>query len=178
MPWEAPRYLMGVGRPLDLVEAVARGVDMFDCVIQTRHARSGVMWTWHGRVRITDRRYRKDMRPLDERCACTVCRTFTRAYLHHLFEVGEILGAVLASVHNIAWFQQFMGAMRESVIDGTFETFRAQVRDLYPDGAPEDPEGRVAAAEALDTGEGPVRRDRPPIRTEPRGHVGGRRGRR
>ena len=175
MPWESPRYLMGVGRPLDLVEAVARGVDMFDCVIQTRHARSGVMWTWHGRVRITDRRYRKDMRPLDEKCTCTTCRTFTRAYLHHLFEVGEILGAVLASVHNIAWFQQFMGAMRESIVDGTFEAFRAHVRELYPEGMPEDPEGRMAAAEALDAHEAPARPPRTnPPRDPPRKHGEGR----
>ena len=142
MPWDAPRYLMGVGRPLDLVEAVARGVDMFDCVIQTRHARSGVMWTSHGRVRITDRRSRGDMRPLDETCSCVTCTTTTRAYLHHLFQVGEILGATLASVHNIAWFHQFMGRMRASILDGSFETFRAWVHSVYPEGAPEEPEGR------------------------------------
>ena len=151
MPWDAPRYLMGVGRPLDLVEAVARGIDMFDCVIQTRHARSGVLWAWHGRMRVTDRRYKKDMRPLDETCTCYTCRTFTRAYLHHLFEVGEILAATLASVHNIAWFQQFMTAMRLSILDGTFEAFRTRVREIYPEGTPEDPEGRLAAADASDT---------------------------
>ena len=142
MPWEAPRYLMGVGRPLDLVEAVARGVDMFDCVIQTRHARSGVMWTWRGRMRVTDRRYKRDMRPVDERCTCTTCQRFTRAYLAHLFQVNEVLAATLASVHNIAWFQQFMGAMRQSILDGTFEQFRKQVHDTYPEGAPADPEGK------------------------------------
>ncbi|MCB9680451.1 MAG: tRNA guanosine(34) transglycosylase Tgt [Alphaproteobacteria bacterium] len=141
MPWDAPRYLMGVGRPLDMVEAVARGIDMFDCVIQTRHARSGVVWTWHGRVRVTDKRYRKDLRPLDDRCTCTTCTTFTRAYLHHLFKVNEILAATLASIHNIAWFQQFMTAMRLSILDGSFEDFRKEVHATYPDGAPEEPEG-------------------------------------
>jgi queuine tRNA-ribosyltransferase len=141
MPWDAPRYLMGVGRPLDLVEGVARGIDMFDCVIQTRHARSGVMWSGHGRVRITDRRYRKDMRPIDAECTCYTCTTFTRAYLHHLFRVGEILGATLASIHNIAWFHQFMGRMRTSILDGSFESFRAHVHEVYPEGEPEEPEG-------------------------------------
>jgi queuine tRNA-ribosyltransferase len=153
MPWDAPRYLMGVGRPLDLVEAVARGVDMFDCVIQTRHARSGVMWTTHGRVRITDRRYKKDMRPLDETCTCHTCTTYTRAYLHHLFQVGEILGATLASVHNIAWFHQFTARMRSSILDGSFESFRREIHEVYPEGAPEDPEGKQHTSD-IDT---PVR---------------------
>lgn len=142
MPWDSPRYLMGVGRPLDLVEAVARGIDMFDCVIQTRHARSGVMWTAHGRMRVSDRRYRKDMRPVDENCTCYTCTTFTRAYLHHLFRVGEILGATLASIHNIAWFQQYMGRMRASILDGSFESFRRNVHEVYPEGAPPEPEGK------------------------------------
>ena len=141
MPWNHARYLMGVGRPLDLVEGVARGIDMFDCVIQTRHARSGVMWSWHGRMRITDKRYRKDMRPVDEKCTCSTCQTYTRAYLHHLFRVGEVLGATLAAVHNIAWFHQFMGSMRASILDGTFESFRKSVRDLDDEGEPENPEG-------------------------------------
>ena len=141
MPVNHPRYLMGVGRPLDLVEAVARGVDMFDCVIQTRHARSGVMWTWHGRLRVSDRRYRGDMRPIDERCTCTTCTTFTRAYLHHLFKVNEILAATLASIHNIAWFQLYMAEMRASILDGTFPAFRKAVHEAYPEGAPTEPEG-------------------------------------
>jgi queuine tRNA-ribosyltransferase len=156
MPWQAARYLMGVGRPLDLVEAVARGVDMFDCVIQTRHARSGSVWASHGKMRLTDRRYRKDLRPIDDTCTCYTCRTFTRAYLHHLFEVGEILAASLASIHNIAWFQQFMGRMRESIIDGSFEAFRAHVADVFPEGTPEDPEGRQAAQDTSDACERPT----------------------
>jgi len=139
LPVDRPRYLMGVGRPLDLVEGVARGIDMFDCVIQTRHARSGVAWTWRGRIRLTDSRYRSDLYPIDTRCTCTVCRTFSRAYLHHLFRVGEVLAATLVSVHNIAWFHQLMGAMRDSIRNGRFAEFRAIVRETYP---PETPGGK------------------------------------
>ena len=133
MPPNYPRYLMGVGRPLDLVEGVARGVDMFDCVIQTRHARSGVMYTSRGRIRVTDSKFRRDMYPVDSSCTCYTCTNFSRAYLHHLFRVGEILGATLASIHNIAWFQQFMGRMRESIVAGEFEAFRKEVHEYYPD---------------------------------------------
>ena len=141
LPEDHPRYLMGVGRPLDLVEAVARGVDMFDCVIQTRHARSGVLYTWAGRMRVSDSRFRSDFYPPDTRCTCYTCRTFSRAYLNHLFRVGEILSATLCSIHNIAWFHQFMGAMRESILRGRFEEFRRQVHETWPEGAPRDPEG-------------------------------------
>ncbi len=131
MPREAPRYLMGVGRPIDLVEGVARGVDMFDCVIQTRHARSGVAWTSRGRIRLSDRRYRNDFYPIDPTCTCYTCRTFSRAYLNHLFRVGEILSATLVSIHNIAWFQQFMRRMRESILEGRFAAFREDVHRHY-----------------------------------------------
>ena len=133
LPEDRPRYLMGVGRPQDLVEGVARGIDMFDCVIQTRHARSGVVYTSRGRLRLTDRRFKNDMYPIDTSCTCYTCRTFTRAYLHHLFRVGEILGMTLCAVHNIAWFHQFMGRMRQSILDGTFEAFRADTHKWYPD---------------------------------------------
>jgi queuine tRNA-ribosyltransferase len=134
---DRPRYLMGVGRPIDLVEGVARGVDLFDCVIQTRHARSGVAWTWRGRVRLTDSRYRSDLYPIDTRCTCYTCRTFSRAYLNHLFRVGEVLAATLVSVHNIAWFHQFMAEMRHSIVEKRFEAFREQVREIYPAEPPE-----------------------------------------
>ena len=139
MPVDRPRYLMGVGRPIDLVEGVARGIDMFDCVIQTRHARSGVAWTWRGRIRLTDSLYRSDLYPLDTRCTCYTCRTFSRAYLNHLFRVGEILAATLISVHNIAWFHQFMAEMRTSIEEGRFEAFREEVRRIYPPEPPEPP---------------------------------------
>jgi queuine tRNA-ribosyltransferase len=137
LPADRPRYLMGVGRPIDLVEGVARGIDMFDCVIQTRHARSGVAWGWRGRLRLTDTRFKSDLYPIDTRCTCYTCRTFSRAYLHHLFRVGEILSATLVSVHNIAWFHQFMAEMRTSIVEGRFEAFREEVRRIYP---PEPPE--------------------------------------
>ncbi|MCB9744557.1 MAG: tRNA-guanine transglycosylase, partial [Alphaproteobacteria bacterium] len=130
---ESPRYLMGVGRPLDLVEGVARGVDMFDCVIQTRHARSGMFYTTPGRMRITDKRYRRDMYPVDTSCSCYTCTNFTRAYIHHLFRVGEVLGATLATLHNLHWFAEFMGRMRQSIIEGSFEAFRAYVHEAYPE---------------------------------------------
>jgi queuine tRNA-ribosyltransferase len=133
MPKDKPRYLMGVGRPQDLVEGVARGIDMFDCVIQTRHARSGLMYTSQGRLRITDRRYRNDMYPIDTSCSCTTCRRFTRAYVHHLFRVGEILGTTLATVHNLHWFHSFMGEMRTSILEGRFAAFRAHVHTIYPE---------------------------------------------
>jgi queuine tRNA-ribosyltransferase len=132
MPTDAPRYLMGVGRPVDLVEGVARGVDMFDCVIQTRHARSGVCWTNRGRVRLTDRRYKNDMYGIDPTCSCYTCTNFSRAYLHHLFKVGEILAATLASIHNIHWFQTYMREMRQAILDGRFQAFREEVHAHYP----------------------------------------------
>ena len=128
-----PRYLMGVGRPLDLVEGVARGIDMFDCVIQTRHARSGMFYTSRGRMRVTDSRFRTDMYPPDSSCDCYTCTRFTRAYLHHLFRIGEVLGATLATLHNLHWFANFMGRMRASILDGSFESFRAEVHETYPD---------------------------------------------
>ncbi len=128
-----PRYLMGVGRPLDLVEGVARGVDMFDCVIQTRHARSGMFYTSRGRMRMTDKRFRNDMYPPDTSCGCYACRTFTRAYIHHLFKVGEVLGATLATIHNLTWFADFMARMRQSIVEGTFDAFREDVHRWYPE---------------------------------------------
>ncbi|MEQ1569942.1 MAG: tRNA guanosine(34) transglycosylase Tgt [Myxococcota bacterium] len=137
LPADRPRYLMGVGRPIDLVEGVARGIDMFDCVIQTRHARSGVAWTWRGRVRLTDSRYRSDLYPIDTRCTCYTCKNFSRAYLNHLFRVGEILSATLVSVHNIAWFHQFMAEMRQSIVEKRFQAFRKEVAEIYPADAPD-----------------------------------------
>ncbi len=136
LPDDRPRYLMGVGRPLDLVEGVARGIDMFDCVIATRHSRSGMFYTDVGRIRLTDRRYRSDMYAPDTSCDCYTCSRFTRAYLHHLFRVGEILAASLATIHNLTWYARFMDQMRQSIIDGTFEAFRASVHERYPASEP------------------------------------------
>ncbi len=164
LPADRPRYLMGVGRPLDLVEGVARGIDMFDCVIATRHARSGTLYTSGGRVRLSDRRYRNDMYPVDTSCDCMVCRTYTRAYLHHLLRVGDILSAVLGTIHNIHWYARFMERMRQSIIDGTFADFRRWVHERYP----EDTEPAPVAAYDDD------RDDAPPAAE--RGPAGGGRG--
>jgi queuine tRNA-ribosyltransferase len=139
MPTDAPRYLMGVGKPIDLVEGVARGIDMFDCVLQTRHARSGVVYTGRGRLRLTDRRFRNDFYPIDTQCSCYTCTHFSRAYLNHLFRVGEILSATLASIHNITWFHSFMANMRQSIVDRRFEAFRKEVREIYPPGEQRPP---------------------------------------
>ena len=139
LPRDKPRYLMGVGRPIDLVEGVARGVDMFDCVIQTRHSRSGMFYTSAGRIRITDKRFRTDMYPPDPMCRCTTCTQFTRAYLNHLFRVGDVLGATLVTIHNLTWFATFMADMRQSIIEGRFEAFRREVHAVWAD----DPSGRA-----------------------------------
>jgi queuine tRNA-ribosyltransferase len=147
------RYLMGVGRPLDLVEGVARGIDMFDCVIATRHARSGAVYTTVGRIRLTDTRYRKDMYPLDTNCGCYTCRTFSRAYLHHLFKVGEVLAATLCTLHNISWFAQFMREMRQSIVDGTFAAFRSRVADIYPEDTSPKPVAGRGGGSGSDDGE-------------------------
>ena len=124
---------MGVGRPIDLVEAVARGVDMFDCVIQTRHSRSGIFYTSQGRIRMTDSRFKSDMYPPDTSCRCYTCTNFTRAYLHHLFKIGEILGATLATIHNLTWFAHFMDGMRQSIIEKRFAKYRDWVHRVYPE---------------------------------------------
>lgn len=131
LPASHPRYLMGVGLPLDLVEGVARGIDMFDCVVQTRHSRSGLFYTTPGRIRITDSRFRNDMYPPDTSCSCYTCQNFTRAYLHHLFRVKEILGASLATIHNLTWFANYMAKMRQSILDGTFPAFRRAAHDVW-----------------------------------------------
>jgi queuine tRNA-ribosyltransferase len=133
MPVNSPRYLMGVGRPLDLVEGVARGIDMFDCVIATRHSRSGMFYTDKGRLRMTDKRFRNDMYPPDTSCQCYTCTRFSRAYLHHLFRVGEILAATLTTIHNLTWYASFMARMRQSIVDGTFESYRQWVHEIYPE---------------------------------------------
>ena len=142
------RYLMGVGRPLDLVEGVARGVDMFDCVIATRHARSGTLYTDVGRIRLTDQRYRKDMYAPDTSCGCYTCKNFSRAYLHHLFRVGEVLGSTLSTIHNVHWFASFMERMRQSILAGRFEDYRSWVHQVYPEDISPKPVAGVVAGRA------------------------------
>ena len=119
LPADRPRYLMGVGTPDDLVRGVCAGVDMFDCVLPTRNARNGHLFTSGGVVRIRNARYRTDSAPLDERCACYTCANFSRAYLHHLDRCGEILGAVLMTIHNLSFYQALMAQLRGAIEAGT-----------------------------------------------------------
>ena len=125
LPAESPRYLMGVGTPQDIVEAVSAGIDMFDCVLPTRNARNGWVYTSEGIVKLRNARYREDLGPLDPACACYTCRNFTRAYLHHLQRVNEILGARLNTYHNLHYYQQLMRGLREAIAAGRLPEFRA-----------------------------------------------------
>jgi queuine tRNA-ribosyltransferase len=125
LPANAPRYLMGVGTPEDLVAAVGMGIDMFDCVMPTRNARNGWLFTRFGDIKIRNAKHRDDPRPLDKRCACHTCRHFSRAYIHHLNRVDEILGAHLSTLHNLHYYLELMAGMREAIGAGQFETFRA-----------------------------------------------------
>jgi len=128
LPAAKPRYLMGVGTPEDLVEGVAQGVDMFDCVMPTRNARNGHLFTRFGDLRLRNARFRDDERPIDETCACHACATFSRAYLHHLERCGEMLAPMLASIHNLHYYLALMREMREALDDGSFEAFRARFK--------------------------------------------------
>ena len=132
LPEDRPRYLMGVGTPEDLVEAVARGVDMFDCVLPTRNARNGQLFTREGRLNIKNTQYAEDDRPVDDLCKCYTCRTFSRAYLRHLFAVHEMTAATLNTLHNVQFYLDTMEAIREAISFGRFEAFRQdfhRVRD-------------------------------------------------
>ena len=126
MPKNAPRYLMGVGTPEDLVEAVARGVDMFDCVLPTRNGRTGQAFTSRGKLNIKNARWINDQRPLDESCRCTVCRRHSRAYLRHLYIAGEMLASILLTHHNLAFFLDTMRGLRQSIRSGDFPKFRRE----------------------------------------------------
>ena len=128
MPSDAPRYLMGVGTPEDIVEAVWRGVDLFDCVLPTRNARNGHLFVRDGVLRIRNRRYREDFRPIDADCGCPACARFSRAYLHHLDRSDEILGARLATLHNLHHYQTLMADLREAVRNGELARFRREFR--------------------------------------------------
>ena len=123
LPADKPHYLMGVGTPEDLVAGVANGVDMFDCVMPTRNARNGWLFTRFGDVKIKNARYKDDPRPLDESCDCYTCRNFSRAYLHHLHRAGEILGAQLNTIHNLHYYLQVMREIREAIDAGQFSEF-------------------------------------------------------
>jgi queuine tRNA-ribosyltransferase len=126
LPQHQPRYLMGVGTPEDLVAAVAQGIDMFDCVMPTRNARNGMLFTRCGDIKIKNAQYRLDPRPLDGQCTCYTCRNFSRAYLHHLHRIGEILGARLNTIHNLHYYQELMAAMRSSIALCQFDEFASR----------------------------------------------------
>ncbi|ROQ43295.1 tRNA-guanine transglycosylase [Marinobacter sp. 3-2] len=128
MPEDKPRYLMGVGRPEDIVEAVRRGVDMFDCVMPTRNARNGYLFTSTGIVKIRNARHRHDTAPLDDRCDCYTCKNFSRSYLHHLDKCGEMLGSQLNTIHNLRFYQNLMAGLRGAIEAGTLSDF---VTDFY-----------------------------------------------
>ena len=126
LPAERPRYLMGVGTPQDLIEGVARGIDMFDCVMPTRNARNGQLFTSRGRLSIRNARYRDDPRPPDPECRCPTCRTASRAYLRHLHQAGEMSAATLMTIHNLFHYLDMMSAMRQSILLGSFEGWRGE----------------------------------------------------
>ena len=136
LPTDRPRYLMGVGRPEDLVEAVARGVDMFDCVMPTRNARNGHYFTAGGTVRVRNSKYERDMRPIEEGCDCYACRNgYTRSYLRHLDRCNEMLGPMLGTLHNLRYYQRLMAGMREAIAEGRFQAFRDAFYAARRDGA-------------------------------------------
>jgi queuine tRNA-ribosyltransferase len=131
LPQDRPRYLMGVGKPDDLVGAVERGIDMFDCVLPTRSGRNGQAFTWSGPLNLRNAKFAEDQAPLDECCTCPTCGTYSRAYLHHLVRSGEILGAMLLTEHNLGFYQQLMQAMRDAIGEGRFAAFAAEFRRGY-----------------------------------------------
>jgi len=128
---EKLRYLMGVGYPEDIIDAVSNGIDMFDCVLPTRNARTGTVFTSRGKVVVKNALYREDYLPLDEDCDCYTCRNFSRAYIRHLFNVGEILGPVLATIHNIHFFMKLMKGIRKSIVDERFDSWSMEFLSRY-----------------------------------------------
>ena len=126
MPQDKPRYLMGVGTPTNIIEAVARGVDMFDCVLPARNARHGKLYTWEGALNIKNEKYKNDDQPIDPKCNCPVCRSFSRAYLRHLFVAGEMLAMRLAVMHNLHFYNELMAQIRLALDEGRFEEFRKE----------------------------------------------------
>jgi queuine tRNA-ribosyltransferase len=124
LPASKPRYLMGVGMPEDLVEGAARGIDLFDCVVPSRHGRTGSLFTRFGRVVIKQARYVRDEQPIDPACGCPVCMRYSRAYLHHLFQVKEMLSSRLNTIHNLWYFADLMAHVRSAIAQGTLRSFR------------------------------------------------------
>ena len=131
LPENKPRYLMGVGAPEDMLAAISHGVDMFDCVMPTRNARHGNLFTRHGRVNIKNARFARDQGPLDDRCSCPTCRTYSRAYLHHLFRSGELLALRLNTLHNLSFMIQLTSQVRNAIRQGAYDTFKRAFLDAY-----------------------------------------------
>jgi queuine tRNA-ribosyltransferase len=131
LPDGMPRYVMGVGKPIDLVESVARGIDMFDCVLPTRSGRHGQAWTWAGPVNVKNAKFAEDLSPLDEAIDCPASRDYPKAYYHHLFRAGEYLGPMLLSWHNTAFFQALMQEIRAAIAEGRFEALRARLQTAW-----------------------------------------------
>ena len=132
LPVDTPRYLMGTGTPLDLVESVSRGMDLFDCVLPTRNARNGQLFTRMGRLNIKNAEFTEDQRPIDADCGCYTCRQFTRAYLRHLFHAGEMASATLNTLHNLRFYLDTMHRIREAIVFGTLEEVRQAYRRIFP----------------------------------------------
>jgi queuine tRNA-ribosyltransferase len=126
LPAEKPRYLMGVGEPDDILDAVAMGIDMFDCVLPTRNARNGTLFTRNGQIKLRNAALKDDARPPDPECLCPLCRSFSRAYVRHLFNAGEMLGPILATLHNLHFYQELMSDIRKAIEEGTFPEFRKE----------------------------------------------------
>jgi len=140
MPEGHPRYLMGVGTPGNIVDCVYHGMDMFDCVLPTRCARNGMLFTKSGKVVIKHARYRDDGRPIDPSCDCYTCRNYSRAYLRHLFVAREMLAVVLNTIHNIRHYMDLMKKIRNAIEDGIYDAFREDFRRRQADGQPENDE--------------------------------------
>jgi queuine tRNA-ribosyltransferase len=130
MPREKPRYLMGVGTPENIIEAVGRGIDFFDCVLPARNARHGHLYTWQGKLNLLNERYKDDDRPLDEACGCELCRNHSRAYLRHLFKAGEMLAMRLSVMHNLTFYNSLLARIRTEIESGSFEVFRRRYKGV------------------------------------------------
>jgi queuine tRNA-ribosyltransferase len=142
LPEDKPRYLMGVGLPEDLLESIERGMDMFDCVIPTRYARSATLFTARGRIRMSQRRYRTDFFPIDPSCDCYACVGFTRAYAHHLYQTNEVLGTILGALHNLRFYQRLMRHAREAILEQRYAEFKRGFLREYGAGSASAPRER------------------------------------
>lgn len=134
LPENKPRYLMGVGLPEDILESVERGIDMFDCVIPTRYGRSATLFTRRGKIRLTNKNYKRDFYPIDPTCTCYTCQNFTRAYLHHLFAANEVISAVLSAIHNVHFYLQMMTEIREAIGNNNFMEYKGTFLEKYLQG--------------------------------------------